>query len=275
MKTTIALAALLLVTGTGFAQLVNADFEEWEGDNPVGWGNLNYPDIFQAVRASENAFSGSYAAQLMITEQLGGSILSQQIAVSDVDETVTLELHYAGLPEGTDLAVSLTASFEGSLIDGSVDVYDDHGADYQSATLVWNPQFENYDTLGFFFTFSASVPLAGSVLLDHLVLTGVSGQGVGRGEGNEVVDNWELLTVFPNPFNTQTTVGFNLPDAGLMDVGVYDLAGRRVATIANGIFTPGEHNVPWAASERLGAGAYIVRLNTGNRSFNTRAVFLK
>ena len=273
MKYITILLALLFAASASFAQLLNPDFEEWDGDNPIGWGNFNFPDIFQAVRPSENAFFGNYAAELMITEQFGGSIINQQIAVRDVDETVTLELHYAGLPEGTNLAVALAASFEGLLIDASADAYENHGTDYQSATLVWNPQFENYDTLAFYFTFSSEESMAGSVLLDHLVLTGVTGLGVNT-DIEPVVNRWELSGIYPNPFNSTTTINFNLPSVTGVDLAVYDMSGRRVAVLAGGIFQAGNHRLIWTP-EALSGGIYIVRLSAGGQVFNVRAIHLK
>lgn len=67
---------------------------------------------------------------------------------------------------------------------------------------------------------------------------------------------------YPNPFTNRTVIEFNVPDADHVELSVYDLLGRRVATLANETFAPGKHRVT-LDGDRLAAGAYILRLRTG------------
>lgn len=75
------------------------------------------------------------------------------------------------------------------------------------------------------------------------------------------------LVAAPNPFNPRTTVSFTLPQAGLADVSVYDLAGRRLATLAREHLTAGLHTRVWDGigpdGRALPSGAYLLRLQAG------------
>ena len=60
-----------------------------------------------------------------------------------------------------------------------------------------------------------------------------------------------------------------LPDAAVVDVELFDAAGRRVATLAQGPFVAGRHTLNVPQSQRLASGMYFARANvrTANQSF--------
>ena len=66
---------------------------------------------------------------------------------------------------------------------------------------------------------------------------------------------------FPNPFNPQTRLRFNLPEAGQLRVSVHDLAGRRVALLEEGWSPAGERALDWDA-RGLSAGLYLYRIES-------------
>ena len=72
----------------------------------------------------------------------------------------------------------------------------------------------------------------------------------------------------PNPFNPATRIAFVLDRKEDVRLEVYDLAGRRVATLAAEWFTAGSHAVTWRGCDDSGralpSGAYVVRLVTGS-----------
>ena len=71
----------------------------------------------------------------------------------------------------------------------------------------------------------------------------------------------------PNPFNNHTTISYELRDAGFVDLKVYDITGRKRATLVTGHLSPGQHSVVWNAGD-VGSGVYFVRLavNDGQQS---------
>ncbi len=80
----------------------------------------------------------------------------------------------------------------------------------------------------------------------------------------------------PNPARTSTTLKFAMPARGRVCLSVHDVAGRRIATLANGEFPAGDHAVTWdlrdAHGRRVPPGLVFVRLVTPSGA-SVRRVF--
>ncbi|UCH78244.1 MAG: T9SS type A sorting domain-containing protein [Candidatus Coatesbacteria bacterium] len=70
-----------------------------------------------------------------------------------------------------------------------------------------------------------------------------------------------LASTYPNPAHERTTIAFSLPEAGNIALEVYDLSGRKVATVAEGYYEPGPHEVQFDTG-KLTAGVYLYTLTT-------------
>jgi hypothetical protein len=70
--------------------------------------------------------------------------------------------------------------------------------------------------------------------------------------------------VFPNPFNPRTTIAFVLETEARVELAVFDVRGRRIATLRRGRLAAGEHRVIWHGRDDAGlaaaAGIYYARL---------------
>ncbi|MBD3168337.1 MAG: T9SS type A sorting domain-containing protein [candidate division Zixibacteria bacterium] len=94
------------------------------------------------------------------------------------------------------------------------------------------------------------------------------------GEGTNMPDDYNLLANYPNPFNATTTIAFELPEACDVNLNIYNLAGRKVATLIDGFKDSGFHNISWDASQ-YSSGIYFYKLSTGNKIFTKRMTLLK
>jgi len=74
---------------------------------------------------------------------------------------------------------------------------------------------------------------------------------------------FSLSPAYPNPFNSMTTISFELQAASFVTLMVYDVMGREVARIVNGWRYSGAHNVSFDGSE-LSSGIYFARLTADN-----------
>jgi hypothetical protein len=95
---------------------------------------------------------------------------------------------------------------------------------------------------------------------------------VGRSGG--VPPAFLLEQNFPNPFNPATVIRYALSAAGSVRLAVYDLLGREVEVLADGIQGAGEHQVEWNAGDRA-SGVYFVRLQSGGFVQTRKAVLSK
>jgi hypothetical protein len=77
---------------------------------------------------------------------------------------------------------------------------------------------------------------------------------------------------YPNPFNPETRIEFALDRPGSVDISVFDLAGRRIATLHRGDMAIGDHAVTWNGRTDSGAPAasgrysYVLETTTGRVS---------
>ncbi len=78
-----------------------------------------------------------------------------------------------------------------------------------------------------------------------------------------VAEQFELLQNYPNPFNPATNITFSLPVTSHVTLEIFDVAGRRVATLVNENMSPGSHTVTWDAAD-VASGVYLYRLQAGD-----------
>lgn len=85
------------------------------------------------------------------------------------------------------------------------------------------------------------------------------------------------LEVRPNP-GTAHQLRFSLPRKDNVELSVYDLAGRKLATLAHGVMEAGVYNREWtgrgADGTRIGAGMYFYRLKVGSETRTMRGILL-
>ncbi|HTY60388.1 MAG TPA: T9SS type A sorting domain-containing protein [Bacteroidota bacterium] len=74
---------------------------------------------------------------------------------------------------------------------------------------------------------------------------------------------YALMQNFPNPFNPTTEIKFDLPFGGDVSLGVYDVLGQKVASLASGYYPAGHHSVTWNGTG-CATGVYFYRLQAGN-----------
>jgi hypothetical protein len=90
---------------------------------------------------------------------------------------------------------------------------------------------------------------------------------------------YRLHPAVPNPFHSRTALAFDVPIAGPTSLMVYDVAGRRIATLANGVLPAGHHELAWDGRAENGmiapAGVYFCRLRSEGFAETRRLLFLR
>ncbi len=81
----------------------------------------------------------------------------------------------------------------------------------------------------------------------------------------------------PNPFNPKTTIHYANPEEGRVTLTLYDLAGRRISVLTDGVFPAGDFERNWGGRDGNGrplpSGSYLIRLKTGEQ-VETRKITL-
>lgn len=129
---------------------------------------------------------------------------------------------------------------------------------------------DTYKTIGSSCQFAGFIDQPGStkdeVMADMLSFFGVGYTWTGIREQKE---NATDVTAYPNPFTQNVNISFNLKSNAQVTLDVFDLTGRKVATLVDKELKPGRHQFTWNAQNKDGQqvqpGVYFYRLNDGNR----------
>jgi hypothetical protein len=93
-------------------------------------------------------------------------------------------------------------------------------------------------------------------------------------EEPQAVQNFNLFQNYPNPFNPVTQISYELTDAGVVTLHIYNLLGQLVDTIVNEWQRAGTHSYIWNA-KNMPAGVYLYKLQAGARSTMKKMVLVK
>ena len=122
----------------------------------------------------------------------------------------------------------------------------------------------------------------GVTALDHMqnesMLSNImglnSGGVVGVDDRPAVAMNFSLYQNYPNPFNPTTVISFQLPSEQHITLKVYDLLGREVRVLVDGVLSAGYHNVQFGGSG-LASGVYIYRIAAGEHVVSKKMQLMK
>jgi hypothetical protein len=81
-------------------------------------------------------------------------------------------------------------------------------------------------------------------------------------EPEPLPQTYSLTPPYPNPFNAQATIEYALPNEAAISLSVFDIQGRKVATLSEGTKPAGYHRLIWDA-KGMPSGLYFVRLKAG------------
>ena len=92
-------------------------------------------------------------------------------------------------------------------------------------------------------------------------------------------DQFKIHQNYPNPFNPVTTLRYDLPEADLVNITIYDMLGREVKTLINQTQDAGYRSVIWDATNDYGkpvsAGIYLYQIHAGEYITTKKMVMLK
>jgi hypothetical protein len=88
-----------------------------------------------------------------------------------------------------------------------------------------------------------------------------------------------LLPPWPNPFNANVTIAFELPKTSVVELVIFDVTGRRVRSLASGTFPAGRHRLYWDGNDDHGhghaSGVYLLRLHAGKHIATQKILMVK
>jgi hypothetical protein len=112
--------------------------------------------------------------------------------------------------------------------------------------------------------------------IDDVVVTDdLASVRIDDGDLHVAPDAFALAPVSPNPAARESEIRFASPVRAWVRIEAYEVSGKLVDIIADGVFEPGRHSVRWKCPEDLGPGVYFIRMAAGGLEFTRKAVILK
>lgn len=93
-------------------------------------------------------------------------------------------------------------------------------------------------------------------------------------EDEAVPGSFRLEQNFPNPFNPTTSIAYTVQSAGHITLEVFDLLGRSVSVLVDGVVAAGDYTTQFDAAQ-LPSGMYLYRLTSGNQATTRKMMLLK
>lgn len=98
--------------------------------------------------------------------------------------------------------------------------------------------------------------------------------GITPVNNGNIVDRYKLSNNYPNPFNPETNIEFQVADIGHVQLKVYDAIGKEVANLVNQKMNPGTYSVKFNASN-LNSGVYFYTLTAGSFRETKKMILVK
>jgi hypothetical protein len=106
-----------------------------------------------------------------------------------------------------------------------------------------------------------------------------SAGGVGNDEQSDVQPVNQLVGNYPNPFNPETTISYEVKNSGPVTVDIYNILGKKVRTLVNENVTAGTHSVVWNGTDdnhdNVSSGVYFYKLTSGDYSATRKMILMK
>ena len=94
-----------------------------------------------------------------------------------------------------------------------------------------------------------------------------------------VLDSWQILSAYPNPFNSSLRISYYALKTGEVKLRVYDILGRRVSEVRHVVSAPGYWSMGWdgrdSDGKEIASGIYFLRLETNTMSEIKKVVLIR
>lgn len=190
---------------------------------------------------------------LSVSENPNGSIKLQWQNRNTEDDSIAVQRAVGGPP---DLAIADAGFMSYAKLPAADSSFTDTNVSIGS-TYYYRLSFTMKDS-----TLVQSYP----IMINDSVVTAIAGV-------NQPIA-FQLFNNYPNPFNPTTVIGYSVPKRGMVTLKVYDVLGREVATLVNGVKGAGNCQVRFDGS-RFASGVYFDRLVAGNRVITRKMLLLK
>ena len=231
-------------------------------------GTLIYPDNMVTFNNDQSSTDIDVLEKMMGLERVDASMFefngSVTASVSDA-----LEL---SVSEGDALLAYVDGDLRGKVHAVQSPISDEYLFPIMLHSNVEAGEFVNFTLLtadSELVTFNESVEFNNDMIMGNAI-TPFSLSSVNYG----IASQFELNHAYPNPFNPNTAIDYTLAIDTELNVSVYDMNGRLVETLVNGIMKAGYNQVVWNASHET-SGVYFIKFESNKLTVTEKVVLIK
>lgn len=97
--------------------------------------------------------------------------------------------------------------------------------------------------------------------------------------GINQISTFKLDQNYPNPFNSNTIIRYTIDRASMVEINVFNILGKKVASLLKKNKMPGSYSVTWDGTNEFGdhvnSGIYFYQIRTNNQLKTQRMIYLK
>lgn len=215
-----------------------------EGE-PLGMGTVNFPEI-NGREIEEIILKDGY---VVFYSQSGYYLDSElQICVYDLEGNL--------VPEMPGLDYSVDSKWQNLIFAGEDAIYFTYNHQHQEEEFLWYPGGTGIDMV------------AQKLSLPNLAT-----------EEEEIYELDKMITAYPNPFNPEVTISFNLREKQYVELDIYNIKGQHVRGLTASEYSLGRHEVIWKGDNDqdsiVSSGVYYLKLQTGGNIYTEKVVLIK
>ncbi|HIC39319.1 MAG TPA: T9SS type A sorting domain-containing protein, partial [Candidatus Marinimicrobia bacterium] len=194
---------------------------------------------------------------------------------SATDDSISLFFSYydySGYEESDTISLAYNVANDTLTFEAELDFCEMMGDDYY---------YYYYDSLNCYDMFEMQFGITDiqDITLDFWMEMSYSGPLAIAGEIGLQPGQFKLFQAYPNPFNPTTTLQYEMGSAGPVSIDVFDVNGRKIRSLYNGIQIPGQHEVRWDAKNDNGrsmsSGVYLFKVNVNGKTHTAKTLLLK
>ena len=249
----------VIIAGWGGSQLTRGEevtitgtVEEYDNADP--YGHYQWDNNTKIIGVSD-----------VVVQSSGNSVAPMQVSTADLAQDGEEVESYEGcLVTLTNVTVSDTGSYDWSVVDesGVACLIDDDMADEAADAFLGTLEIgQSLSSVTGIFVFSF-----GTYKLEVRDMADLGEVGIGDNVDLQPY-TYKLYPNFPNPFNPETRIRFDIPESERVKVIIYDILGHHVRTLTNRDYDRGYHVLNWDGRNDAGAlvssGVYVCRIKAG------------
>lgn len=243
-------------------------------------GFINVIDIVIMVDIIFGAPASDY--QLWAADVSGDGLINVIDVVQTVDIILTVRIDHDSIVTQADLQMStstLSMTADGNVAGIQLELAGEYQITGMHEQAGWEIRYSDNRILmvsldGSSFQGENLFEYTGKLTVTESIIADWHGNSVEAVTSQVSPESYTLAPAYPNPFNPQTTISWNLDTNSSVNIQILDITGRQIEQLVDGTMSAGQHSTVWTATGQP-SGIYIVKFLAGDVIHTQKIMLMK